>query len=82
MTHTLRERHPLNAIGRNPLVVSLRYRCECSGNEVLNIQMVLDKDCSEKQFVETVKRLYRDLMFEVQQHIYPPELQDAKETTP
>jgi hypothetical protein len=72
MTHTLRQRHPLNAIGANPMVVSLRYRCECATNEVLQIQVVLDKDVSEEQFMWTMRQMWRDVCFEVEQHINPP----------
>ncbi len=72
MTHLLRERHPLNAVGHNPLVASLRYRCECAANEVLQIQVVIDKDCDEDKFVWTMRSLWRDVQFEVEQHINPP----------
>lgn len=69
MTHRLRERHPLNAVGNSPLVASLRYRCECATNEVLQIQVVIDKDISEDQFIWTMRQLWRDVQFEVEQHI-------------
>ena len=69
MTHALRERHPLHAVGHHPLVASLRYRCECATNEVLQIQVVIDKDISEEQFVWTMRQLWRDVQFEVEQHI-------------
>lgn len=75
MTHRLRERHPLNAVGHNPMVVSLRYRCECATNEVLNIQVVLDMDADEEKFIRTMRMMWRDVKFEVEQHLYPPELQ-------
>jgi hypothetical protein len=80
MTHLLRQRHPLNAIGENPLIVSLRYRCECNENEVLQISMVLDMDTSEEAFVMTVKQMWRDVKFEVDQHLNPP--QRATTVTP
>lgn len=73
MTHYLRERHPLNAVGHNPMVASLRYRCECAANEVLQIQVVIDKDVTEEQFVWTMKQLWRDVKFEVAQHLKPAE---------
>lgn len=73
MTHHLRERHPLNAVGHNPMVASLRYRCECAANEVLQIQVVIDKDVTEEQFVWTMKQLWRDVKFEVAQHLKPAE---------
>lgn len=73
MTHKLQQRHPLSAIGQNPLTVQLRYRCTCGQNEVLNIAVVLDKDVTEEHFVHTMQMLYRDMMFEVEQHINPPD---------
>ncbi len=82
MTHLLRERHPLNAIGHNPLVVSLRYRCQCATNEVLQIAAVIDMDSEEDRFVWTMRRLWQDLKFEVEQHINPPQkgIRDADST--
>jgi hypothetical protein len=73
MPHGLERRHPLNACGANPLTVTLRYRCECAGNEVIAISVILDRDCSKEQFSFTMEMLYRDIMFEVQQHLNPPE---------
>lgn len=72
MTHALRERHPLNAVGANPLVASLRYRCECATNEVLAISVVIDMDAGEECFVWTMRQMWRDVKFEVQQHLTPP----------
>lgn len=69
MTHLLRERHSLNAIGHNPLVVTLRYRCECAANEVLTISAVIDVNSEEDKFLWTMKNLWRDVKFEVEQHI-------------
>lgn len=68
MTHRLRSRDPKSP-WLNPLVVSLRYRCECAANEVLQIQCVLDIDVPEWQFLETMKQLRRDVLFEVEQHV-------------
>lgn len=72
MTHTLEQRHPLNGCGSNPLIASLRYRCECVGNEVLTISAVLDMSVDEEAFVWTMRQLWRDVKFEVQQHLNPP----------
>jgi hypothetical protein len=72
MTHLLRERHPLNAVGHNPMVVSLRYRCECAENEVLTISVVIDKDATEEMFAMTMKMMWRDVRFEIEQHLNPP----------
>jgi len=81
MTHLLRQRHPLNAIGHNPLIVSLRYRCQCNENEVLQISMVIDVDTPEEMFLATVKQLWRDVKFEVDQHLNPPERASALPST-
>ena len=72
MTYGLQRRHPLNGCGANPLVASLRYRCECAGNEVLSIQTVLDMNCTEEIFLWTMRQLWRDVKFEVEQHLNPP----------
>lgn len=69
MTHALRNRHTHNAVGNDPLVCSLRYRCECTGNEVLSISAVIDVNSSEEAFVWTMQQLWRDVKFEVEQHI-------------
>jgi hypothetical protein len=69
MTHLLRQRHPLHAVSNNPLIASLRYRCQCTGGEVLQIQVVLDMECDEQKFLWTMKQLWRDVQFEVEQHI-------------
>jgi hypothetical protein len=69
MVHRLAKRHPLHGVGDNPLIASLRYRCECATNEVLQIQVVLDKDISEEQFIWTMRQIWRDVQFEVEQHI-------------
>ena len=73
MTHELCKRHPHSAIGQNPLIVSLRYRCECNANEVLQISAVIDKDADEREFIWTMRQLFRDVKFEVEQHLNPPE---------
>jgi hypothetical protein len=73
MTHRLRQRHPLSAIGANPLIATLRYRCECATNEVLQISAVIDMNGPEDKFLWTMKQLWRDLRFEVDQHINPPQ---------
>jgi len=74
MTHRLRERHPLNAIGANPLICSLRYRCECAENEVLQIQVAIDMHTDEEKFIWTMRQMWRDVKFEIEQHLNPPAL--------
>lgn len=73
MTHALRQRHPLSAVGTNPLIASLRYRCQCATNEVLQIQVVMDMDVSEERFIWTMRQLWRDVKFEVEQHLRAPQ---------
>jgi hypothetical protein len=68
MTHSLRQPNPNSPWGA-PLVVGLRYQCQCGDREVLNIQCVIDLGVPESIFVETVKRLREDVLFEVEQHI-------------
>lgn len=80
MTHRLRERHPLNAIGHNPLIIQLRYRCQCNENEVLQIGMAIDIDSSEEAFMWTVRQMWRDVKFEVEQHLNPPERKTLPKT--
>lgn len=75
MTHNLRQRHPLNAVGNHPLIVTLRYRCQCQANEVLTIGAAIPIDSSEESFVWTMRQLWQDVKFEVEQHLNPPELQ-------
>lgn len=72
MTHGLALRHPLNGCGANPLIVTLRYRCECAGNEVLTISTVLDMNADEEVFLWTMRQLWRDVKLEVRQHLNPP----------
>ncbi len=72
MTHRLERRHPLHAVGHNPMIASLRYRCECAQNEVLQIQVVIDMDASEEKFIWTMRQMWRDVKFEVGQHINRP----------
>lgn len=82
MTHYLEQRHPLNAIGANPLIASIRYRCECAENEVLQISAVFDMHTTEEQFVWTMKQLWRDVKFEVEQHLTPPQMVPAAGAAP
>lgn len=69
MTHRLEKRNPMNAVGRNPLVVKMRYECPCHGREVLQISVVIDNEASEEQFVDTMKQMWRDINTEVSQHL-------------
>lgn len=52
----------------NPLMVSMRYRCDCANNEVLQISVVIDKDTDEEVFTWTMKRLLKDMKIEIKQH--------------
>ena len=69
----------------NPFMVSMRYQCECTGGEVLQISTVFDlmdlnlKDpVAEERFVWTMKRLLRDMQIEVEQHLNRPATEAAK----
>lgn len=58
-----------NAVGLVPMTVALRYRCGCGDKELLSIQVVLDATTEESYFLETMRSLWRDMQFEVKQHI-------------
>jgi hypothetical protein len=58
-----------HAAGRAPMTASLRYRCACGDKDLLSIQVVFDTAVSERQFVETMKALFRDMQFEIGQHL-------------
>lgn len=72
MTHKLSQRHPHSAIGHNPLIVSMRYRCQCGQNEILQLSMAVDLDVTRERFLATMGAMFDDLHFEVDQHINPP----------
>lgn len=63
----------------NPFMVSMRYQCECTGGEVLQISTVFNLDdvdlkdpAKEERFVWTMKRLFRDMQIEIEQHLKRP----------
>lgn len=63
----------------NPFMVTMRYQCECTGGEVLQISTVFDlasvnlKDAaSEQAFAWTMKRMFRDMQIEIEQHLKRP----------
>jgi hypothetical protein len=51
------------------MIATLRYRCECAENEVLSLVMILDVNATEEQFVWTMQQMWRDLKFEIAQHL-------------
>jgi hypothetical protein len=53
---------------------TLRYRCECAANEVLQISVAFDAKTTEEQFLFTMRALWRDVQFEVEQHLRCGEL--------
>ena len=59
----------MNAVGPDPLMITLRYRCECHAKETLQIGMVVDMNLPEEMFVMTVKQMWRDMKTEVAQHV-------------
>ena len=70
MTHRLEvPGDPLNAVGRAPMTASLRYRCECGNQELLNIQVVFDSETDELRFLATMKMMWRDMQTEIRQHV-------------
>lgn len=77
MTHRLQQRHHLNGVGHNPMVATLRYRCECAENEVLSIATVLSADMTEEAFVWTMRQMWRDVKYEVEQHLNRPNAVNA-----
>ena len=77
MTHRLQQRHPLSAIGHNPDDRDLCGIVANAANEVLSIAVALDMNVSEEQFLWTMRQMWRDVKFEVEQHINPLERQRA-----
>lgn len=70
MPHELLKKHELSPYD-HPLLVTLRYRCGCTGKEVITIQNVLDLNMSRERFLWTMDALWKDMRIEVQQHIKP-----------
>lgn len=63
----------------NPFMVTMRYRCDCTGGEVLQISTVFDMSMgdlestgAEQAFVWTMKRMFRDMQIEIEQHLKRP----------
>jgi hypothetical protein len=57
----------------NPFMVSMRYHCECTGGEVIQISTVFDfsmlqRNGEEEAFLWTIKRMLRDMRIEIAQH--------------
>lgn len=52
----------------NPFMVSMRYRCECTGGEVLQISTVIDLGLDEEHFLWTMRRMFKDMKIEIAQH--------------
>ena len=69
MTHRLERAHPLHAVAVRPMIASLRYRCQCAAGEVLQIQVVMDLDTTEEKFLWTMQQLWKDVKFEISQHL-------------
>ena len=57
----------------NPFMVSMRYQCECTGGEVLQISTMFDLNTAghadEEAFIWTMKRMFRDMKIEISQHL-------------
>lgn len=72
MVHRLAQPdQPLHGAGLAPLTASLRYRCACTGGEVLTIQVVMPDDLNEESFAWTMKAMWRDMQTEIRQHMQP-----------
>ncbi len=73
MVHRLaKPEQPLHAAGMAPLTASLRYRCACANNEVLQVSVVFDVYADEERFVWTMRQLWRDVQTEIKQHTNQP----------
>lgn len=68
MVHRLEDPARPGAIS-NPMTASLRYRCACGNQEVLQISVVFSATTPEDLFVRTMRDLWRDMQTEVQQHL-------------
>lgn len=58
----------------NPFMVTMRYQCECTNGEVLQLSTVFDlkalnKHEDEELFIWTMKRMFRDIKIEIGQHL-------------
>lgn len=60
---------PRNAVGMDPMTVSLRYKCACGNRELLTIQAVIDTNVGEEIFIGTMRQLWRDMGTEIAQHL-------------
>lgn len=70
MVHRLaRPGEERSAIGRTPMIATLRYQCECGNREVLAINTVFDASAEEERFVWTMRQLWRDMQTEIAQHL-------------
>lgn len=77
MPHRLAEHDPHSAVD-NPMTGTLRYRCGCANNEVITISVVFDAAADEERFLYTMRQAFRDLRFEIKQHIAPPRASHGK----
>lgn len=70
MTHRLETPSRDNPV-RNPLTATLRYRCACHNEEVLQISTVLALDAEEEVFMWQMRMMWRDMRTEIAQHTKP-----------
>lgn len=87
LMETDREKHP-NAFTA-PFMISMRYRCSCANNEVIQINTVFDLDhlgvdwqarriVNEDVLHWTIKRMIRDMLTEIRQHTNRPTAETVK----
>jgi len=51
------------------MIATLRYRCACAAKEVLQISVAFDANTTEEKFMWTMRQMWHDVQFEVEQHI-------------
>lgn len=76
MPHHLMNRHASSAI-MNPLMVTMRYSCECANGEVVTINVVVDKDMPDEAFAWTMRTMLKDMRIEIDQHVKRPAAKGA-----
>jgi hypothetical protein len=67
MPHRLLEHDPASPM-TPPLMATLRYRCPCTGREIITVNTVFNMDASEEAFVWAMQMMWRDMRTEIRQH--------------
>ena len=50
-------------------MITFRYRCDCTGNEILTINTVMDLRLSDDMILNQMRLALKDMRFEIKQHI-------------